>query len=196
MPAGTHAETWHHQQSKEERRRKAPAKDHAAIVPCIGLAVKFTNCDISQKIMCSARRTAIVALIVCVGAVWTCPASCAAMSMESHHPRNVDRSAAVAMTSHEHHHMSSPVNDDSTNNGDATLRSTRGGCCANCGGSEQALLSAANPKPSAFKSAHIAATIPAGASTCAALRNRSASPPRHLPHHGPPSLGSAIPLRV
>src|ERR1044072_1592421 len=146
--------------------------------------------------MSSASRITIVALIACVGTAWTCPTYCAAMSMDAHHPRDshhphdVDAAAPAQMAGHEHHHMSSPVNDDSTNRGDAKFQSARGGCCANCGTSEQALLSAAYPKSSGLKGGVVAVAKPASAETHSALLRGPTSPPRHLPHHGPPSLES------
>src|SRR5204863_6562770 len=138
----------------------------------------------------------IAALIVCLAAVWTCPAYCATLSMDSHGSHKVATPAPIAMTGHEHHHMSSAANAVSTNDGGAALHSPHRDCCGNCGSSDQALLSAANPEPSALKAGQVAAILPASASTRAALLRGPASPPRHLPHDGPPSVGSAVPLRV
>jgi hypothetical protein len=153
------------------------------------------NCDISVEMMSSARRIVIAALIVCLGAVWTCPAYCATMSIGSH-AHDVAPPTAAAMTGHEHHHMSSPANDDSTNDGGAALQSAHRDCCGNCGSTDHALLSAAKPQTSVLKASHLAATMPTSASTRAALLRGPASPARHLPHDEPPSLESTAPLRV
>ena len=154
------------------------------------------NCDISEEMLASPRRIVIAALIACLGAVWTCPGYCATASMHSQDSQGVPSPTAVAMTGHEHHHISSPAGNDSTNGGGGAFQSADRECCGNCGGPEQVLLSPAKPDGSALKAGPLAAAIAATASAPVALLRGPKSPPRHLPHHGPPSLGSATPLRV
>jgi hypothetical protein len=144
----------------------------------------------------SARRIAIATLIVCLGAVWTCPVYCATASMHSQDSQGVPSPTAVVATAHEHHHVSATANHDSTNDDGTTLQSAHRDCCGNCGNVDQALLSTAKPEPSALKAGHLAAAMAVTAGAPVALLRGPASPPLHLPHHGPPSPGSAAPLRV
>src|SRR4051812_37266162 len=103
--------------------------------------------------LASARCFVRAALIACLGAVWTCPAYCAHMSTASDEaPPPVE----VAMTGHQHHHMSSPTNNASAHDGGAAFQSARRDCCGNCGTSDQALLSAAKPETSSWKTGDVA----------------------------------------